>query len=57
MHIAIMVKIDIFNYFKIPFQSYIVDADFSLAPIDPIGHFRVPKNLTFKTSLSAKPLL
>ena len=22
-----------------------------------IGHFRVPKNLTFKTRLSAKPLL
>ena len=24
--------------------------------IDAIGHFRVPKNLTFKTRLSAKPL-
>ena len=25
--------------------------------IQVIGHFRVPKNLTFKTRLSAKPLL
>ena len=29
----------------------------SMAKIDKIGHFQVPKNLTFKARLSAKPLI
>ena len=46
-----------FNHFQLKNITSNQNILFPNAALDLIGHFRVPKNLTFKTRLSAKPLI